>query len=345
MSFLSDPPLHDFPDRALRRLLEHRHNLRDLLRLNAPDLAEHFDFERAELLDRSFLLENWRGREADLLFRIPFHAGDGEEPVLVCVLLEHQSKPDPRMPLRMLLYAVLYWERQWKEWENKHEHGETLHLSPVLPIVFHTGSQRWSGKRSMADLISGPDLLRPFMPVWNVLFWDLAERTPQELLAAAGEFVQALAVVRVGDSDRETFQQVYADVVTRLEPLGALDKIRWSDLLYFLLSWGVQRRPKSDFGGLRDLAVTSQSDVTRRKEIDAMSQTLEKSWAQEKFEEGELYGALKATRASLRLFLENQFGPLPKELLQRIESVSDLERLQNAVRSALTIERLDQLQL
>ena len=51
-----------------------------------------------------------RRREADLFFRIPFASGDAERPALVCVLVEHQSGPDARMPLRTLLYAVLYWE-------------------------------------------------------------------------------------------------------------------------------------------------------------------------------------------------------------------------------------------
>jgi hypothetical protein len=36
----------------------------------------------------------------------------GQPPVLVCVLVEHRSGPDARMPLRALVYAVLYWERE-----------------------------------------------------------------------------------------------------------------------------------------------------------------------------------------------------------------------------------------
>src|SRR6187397_1069285 len=114
MSFFDDPPLHDFPDRAIRRLLEHPHNLRDLITAVVPDLAAHFDFERVEVLPTRFLLDDWRRRESDLLFRIPYAADTSaaaDEPVLGCVLIEHQSEPDPRMPLRTLLYVVLYWER------------------------------------------------------------------------------------------------------------------------------------------------------------------------------------------------------------------------------------------
>ena len=31
-----------------------------------------------------------------------------------------QSSPDPRMPLRLLVYSALYWEREWKAWEQEH---------------------------------------------------------------------------------------------------------------------------------------------------------------------------------------------------------------------------------
>src|SRR5690242_8678152 len=131
MSFFDDPPLHDFPDRAIRLLLENPHNLRDLLMAVVPELAVRFDFERVEIVPNRFLLDDWRRRESDLLFHIPYAAGqstEDEAAVFVCLLVEHQSKPDARMPLRTLLYAVLYWEREWKTWEDDPGESEDLGL-------------------------------------------------------------------------------------------------------------------------------------------------------------------------------------------------------------------------
>ena len=72
MTILDEYYLHDFPDRAIRKLLEHRSNLRDLVTAVAPDLAASFDFEHAEPVQpREFVLEDWRTRESDLLFRVP----------------------------------------------------------------------------------------------------------------------------------------------------------------------------------------------------------------------------------------------------------------------------------
>jgi len=108
MSLFQAPPLHDFPDRAFRELLSDPSNLRDLIAALLPDIAARLDFSRREILPRTFLLDDWRRRESDLLVRLPWLPGAGEDPpLLVCLLIEHQSQPDSPMPLRTLLYAVL----------------------------------------------------------------------------------------------------------------------------------------------------------------------------------------------------------------------------------------------
>jgi hypothetical protein len=186
MPLFDDPPLHDFPDRAIRRLLEDPRNLRDLIAAVLPDLVDRFDFDRVERPPRTFLLDDWRRRESDMLFRLPFRAEDDLPPALVCLLVEHQSEPDPPMPLRVLVYAALFWEQEWKTWEVGHEANQPLRLSPIIPIVFHTGPTPWRTNRTMVELLAGPEALQAFAPDWQPLFWDLAERTPEDLLQAAG---------------------------------------------------------------------------------------------------------------------------------------------------------------
>ena len=75
-----DDLLHDFPDRAIRTQLENPANLRELVTEIVPDLAGRMDFERRELLGREFLLEDWRGRESDLLFRVPYRTAGEDRP-------------------------------------------------------------------------------------------------------------------------------------------------------------------------------------------------------------------------------------------------------------------------
>jgi hypothetical protein len=77
MSLFDDPPLHDFPDRAIRRIQADPANLRDLIAAVLPDLVARFDFARVGDAGREFVLEDWRRRENDLLFRLPFRTATG----------------------------------------------------------------------------------------------------------------------------------------------------------------------------------------------------------------------------------------------------------------------------
>src|SRR5437773_435275 len=138
---------HDFPDRAMREALVHPDNLRALLRQVAPDVADRLDYSRLEIVQRPYFLDDWRRRDNDVLVRLPFR--DAQRELLVCVLIEHQSTTDLVMPLRVLVYAMLFWEQQWKQWEDGHDRGVPLRLTPVLPVVFHTGPQPWDTSRSL----------------------------------------------------------------------------------------------------------------------------------------------------------------------------------------------------
>ena len=92
----------DLADRVIRQALQHPANLRAFLHQAVPALAGGFDCERGRLLERQFPLDDWRRREADLPFEVPYRLGDDELWALVYVLIEHQSGEDPVMPLRLL---------------------------------------------------------------------------------------------------------------------------------------------------------------------------------------------------------------------------------------------------
>jgi hypothetical protein len=134
----ADRPPHQLLDRMIRQSLRHPDNLRALLGQAIPDLAGNFDCTRARLLEREFPLDDWRHREADVPLEVPFRLGTGEFWALVVLLVEHQSQEDPVMPLRLLYFAVTYWDRQWRDWEKTPRPRPSFRLNPVLPLVLYT---------------------------------------------------------------------------------------------------------------------------------------------------------------------------------------------------------------
>ncbi len=341
MSFFDDPPLRDFPDHALRRLLENPANLRDLVAALRPDLAARMDFSRLQPEPREFLMEDWRKRECDLFFRVPYRTGDKDGFILICLLLEHQSSPDPRMPLRTLVYAVSYWEREWKEWEDRHDFRTPLVLTPVLPIVFYTGNTPWNASRQLVDLF--PDLpeLRAFVPQWPMLFWDLSAQDPNVLLSSASAWLQALAVVRTEEEELATFEAAFQRVCEGLDRLQSNEKMRALDLLWFVLSWVLRRRPSRDHQRLQAVLKASVAGPGAQEEVERMGSKLGKTLEEEVAERSRL----QAKREILRIQLEDRFSPLPEALLNQIETCQDEERLTAWARQVPRINSLADLQL
>ena len=64
--------IREFADRSTLRLLESPENVAGLIRLLARDLADALDFSRAQRQNRSFVLDDLRKQEVDVLYRVPF---------------------------------------------------------------------------------------------------------------------------------------------------------------------------------------------------------------------------------------------------------------------------------
>ncbi len=347
MAYFFEPPPHDFPDRAHRHLLTHPQNLRELVEQAAPAVAPSLAFERARLLTRELPLPDWRKRENDLFFEVPFRTPQSDSPgeVLVGVLVEHQTKPDPAMPLRTLVYATGYWDEQWRAWEKITRSKPPLILAPVLPIVFHAGRDRWTTHRRLADLFDPPEHFRRFLPHWEPVFWHLFEQPPDALLQAAGPWVQAMAVVRQEKADLEQYKQVCADVARRLEVMASQDKTRWHDLMCFLVAWTHHCRKRKELPALDTELEASILNGALREEVKTMTEAGDQTlleWAEDHYR---TKGAVEACRENLRALLEDRFGTLPGALVQRIEASEDLARLKACVRQVPHLKTLDDVPL
>ena len=330
MSMTGDTPIHPFPDRAIRQSLVYPDHLRSFLRQAVPDIADRFVCEQARLLDREFATDDWRKRESDLLFEIPFRANDGVRLLLVCVLIEHQSEPDPLMPLRTLLYAVFFWERQWKDWEKAAPPKTALRLMPVVPLVLHTGPRRWGSNREFADLFDAPDAVRAFAPKWQPLFWDLADHTPKELIDAGEVWLNLMAVVRSENDAEGEFGPVFIEALRAINPLYNTDRTRWYDMLRTVITWAAWRRPGPEKQKWLETAKAHQPTPAQQTEVSTMAQTIRESW----LEEGATH---QMQRMILRLGRKRLGDPRPTEEAAIIR-IADLKALESMMVQLESVE-------
>ena len=131
----SEDRIHHFPDRSLRRLLQDPEYVRYLVEFLAPELLRYLDFASGVQQNRSFIAETLHQREADVLLRVPFQESIDHEALHICILIEHQSRPEWLMRLRMLIYMVRLWESEYRQLGSRTEAQQQW--TPILPILFY----------------------------------------------------------------------------------------------------------------------------------------------------------------------------------------------------------------
>jgi predicted transposase YdaD len=139
-----------------------------------------------------------RETESDLLFTARLHSG---HPLLLYVLLEHQSSVDPWMALRMLRYVV----RQVERWRQ--EHPGSTRLPVIIPLVMYHGPDgAWTAPRRVEDLFELPEAeaererWRAWVPRFEYLLDDLTAEREEALSTRPGPPLARLAwmILRYG---------------------------------------------------------------------------------------------------------------------------------------------------
>ena len=236
-----------FPDRSARWLIRQREHLIALLDMVAGDLLEALDFGRVRHLNRSFISEELRDQESDMVFRIPFRApGETGQEVLIYILIEHQSTVDPFMGLRLLSYMTQIWMEERRQWQDGQRREGAGRLTPIVPIVFHTGAQRWEAPLSLTALMDIPEVLSRFVPTFETLLLDV-KATPPEVLTQTGRPLGwLLRVLQQEKADAPVMRKALRDALAGLRPLQTDDPtaVYKRDCISFLLHPPPQRRAK-----------------------------------------------------------------------------------------------------
>jgi predicted transposase YdaD len=142
-------------------------------------------------------------------------------------------------------------------------------------------------------------------------------------------------------------------VVQSVSGLAPDQAVRWHGLLWFIVSWALQRRPPGEREALVEIAQAAQQTALAREEVGRMSQTIADSLREEgKREgreegkrEGREEGKLLAVREVLLHLLRDRFRRVPKAVRQQIAATTDVQRLQACVLQVNKVESLDELPL
>jgi len=222
-------PVREFPDRGTKWLLETPENTNCLLRIVDGDLAECIEASRLQHIPTTFIPDNLRKQEADVVFLAPFKAlAEGaEREVMIYVLIEHQSTPRWEMGFRMFYYMGQIWDRQRRAWLDEKIPETQWRFRPILPVLFYTGKASWKPPLTITALMDVPEPLERFVPQHDTLFFNLKTTDPEELVAEGHPFGWALRVIQKENATKEEFSEALKEAVFNLDKLPEEERNPW----------------------------------------------------------------------------------------------------------------------
>ena len=323
--------IREFQDRGWRWIFSDIVLLHCFLHLVDPDTATRVDPTRAEPLERSFLPDDLRQAESDVVWRIPYRIGDADAGrcIWIIILLEHQTWPDVEIALRLLFYMACLWVQEKTEFNRDGVPADERRYSFIMPIVFHTGEDEWTEPLNLAALIEAPGGMEPCIPAWKTFFVPLRRQTDQEL-AQAGPLAPVLRAQRDIGVSREAFPELLTEALAELNELPETMRYQWLELVHFLRLLvhhrrGVRERPDLE---RRVVEATERSKFRRvaRGEMVLAEKTYAEVLREEGEARGEARGEMRGMEHEARTFLLRilgaRFGEVSEALRARVEEAT-----------------------
>ncbi len=179
-------------DAFFKKMMSHPKVRNSVLRSFLPkDLQKFMDWQQLQVCSTSFQTNLGKEFIADLVLKTKIT--ESEDDAYIVLLLEHQSTPDERMPLRILEYSC--------EVMREHEKSHKNELPLVYPVVIYHGREPYHYPTDILDMIKAPEaLVRDFFP-GNFQLINLSEIEDEALKLDRWLASMALSLKHVFDRD------------------------------------------------------------------------------------------------------------------------------------------------
>ncbi|MBF0415433.1 MAG: Rpn family recombination-promoting nuclease/putative transposase [Magnetococcales bacterium] len=290
-------------DSGYKLLFSHPDMVRDLLQgFVKEEWVEQLDFSSLEKVSGSYVADDLRDREDDVIWRVRWE----KEWLFVYLLLEFQSAVDWIMSVRTDAYVMLLYQDLVKAGQIKR--GDRL--PPVLPVVLYNGKSPWTAALDVSDLITPiPRELDRYRPRTRYLLIDLV-RYENATLVSMHNLVAALC--RLEKS--QTPEEIRAVVALLVDWLKAPEQLSLRRAFTVMLGRVLlpRRVPGQVIPELNDL-----------QEVDAMLAETVGEWSKE----WESKGRQKGEATMLTRQLQRRFGTIPEWASEKVSkaNLSSLE--------------------
>ncbi len=283
-------------------------------------LCAALDFEHMEAQPTDLVGTRLQELFADVVYKIPLEG----ESAYVCALLEHQSTPEPMMPLRFMNAMASIWE------DVLRAEPERRRVPAIIPVLVHNGVAPWRSPVRLSALYDLPaavlDMLRPNLPEFEYVLDDLRVQDEEVVEARISDPILRIALLclrargEAPAASRFAAWLEYYRALCRTGNRGAREVIFWYDM-------GVS-------GGER--SVLLEAAMAAEPELKETYVTMYERILREGIEKGIEQGISKGEATMLEKLLRLKFGELPADIRTRLETAKapELERWGERILSA-----------
>jgi predicted transposase/invertase (TIGR01784 family) len=296
------------------------------------------DFDTLEKVAGSYVTDDLRDREDDIIWRIRMQGAESDEWIYVYLLLEFQSSVDNFMAVRILTYIGLLYQDLIKT--KKIKAGK---LPPIFPLVLYNGVRTWNAEREVENLIETvPASLAAYRPRLRYFLLDEG-RVSEESLNQPDN-----AIARLVEIEQLLNPEDLAPLIEKLKnQLNAPQNTELRRAFTVWINRVVLKRfePLTNIPELHDLPEVQEMIEER---IEAWKHNLVQQGVLQGFQQGEytgilkgksegrlegklegkLEGELKGQTQLLRRFLMRRFGVLPPAVAMQIDAAKNLEQIE-----------------
>ena len=171
---------HKQHDTGYKELFSYPEFVQQLIEGFAPaEMAELMDFSTLKNHSGNYITPLFEEKFEDVVWSVEVTWQGITQDVFLYILLEFQSRVDRTMPIRLMHYVACFYDHLLKNGTTTPHKG----LPPVLPIVLYNGSERWTARQDIYDMVhpEPPAFLQVYQPHLRYYLVDEGRYTDEEL--------------------------------------------------------------------------------------------------------------------------------------------------------------------
>ena len=306
--------IHNSHDKGFKYLFGIKRLFVQLLRsFVQQDWAQRILPGDVELVDKSFILPDFKHKEADLVYKIKM---DGN--YVYFYLLELQSSVDFQMPYRLLLYMIEIWRTVLKDTNSKEAKRKDYKLPVIVPCVLYNGDDKWTVARSFRETLARYEEFDEFVLDFKYILFDVRRYNDDDLLELANVIGATFFIDKTTDKEKDLLERLVI-MAKRIQELSSDD----IDVLWVWI------KNISTIGLTNDMECEIEEFILQERTVENLVYGVERVMKRERFEaklEGKAEGKVEEQiKIAKEMIIDNE--PMEKILKYTKIPLAEIQKL------------------